>query len=191
VMVGVAVNMVLQTAVNALLGTKMQALPALFDGYLRVGVLSVSYQRISIFLIGALLLGLVMWFVKRTRRGQQMQAVSQDIEGAYLSGINVHRVSALATALGSGLAAVAGCLMGSYLMLGPYMGDIMLIKALVLVILAGIGSIGGIFLTGLLLGGLDAVVPVVFSGAISDAIPYIIVVLVLLVRPQGFFGREA
>jgi branched-chain amino acid transport system permease protein len=191
VMVGVAINIVLQTAVNAMLGTEMQALPALFSGYLRFGMVSVSYQRISIFIIGAAMLVLVFWFVKRTKRGQQMQAISQDIEGAALSGINVHRVSALACALGSGLAALAGCLMGSYLMLSPYMGDLMLIKALVLVILAGIGSVGGIFVTGLLLGTLDAVAPVVFSGAVADAIPYVVVVVVLLVRPRGFFGREA
>jgi branched-chain amino acid transport system permease protein len=191
VMVGVGINVVLQTAVNALLGTKMQALPALFDGYLRYGMVSISYQRISIFLIGAALLAAVFWFVSRTKRGQQMQAISQDIEGAALSGIKVHRVSALACALGSGMAALAGCLMGSYLMLSPYMGDLMLIKALVLVILAGIGSIGGIFVTGLLLGGLDAVAPVIFSGAIADAIPYVVVVVVLLLKPRGFFGREA
>lgn len=191
VMVGVGINVVLQTAVNALLGTRMQALPSFFDGYLRFGVVSVSYQRITIFLIGAALLVSVSWFVRRTKHGQQMQAISQDIEGAALSGINVHRVSALACAIGSGMAALAGCLMGSYLMLSPYMGDLMLIKALVLVILAGIGSIGGIFVTGLLLGGLDAVAPVIFDGAVADAIPYIVVVVVLLLRPRGFFGREA
>lgn len=191
VMVGVGINVVLQTAVNALLGTKMQALPSLVDGYLRFGVVSVSYQRLTIFLIGAVLLALVSWFVRYTKWGQQMQAISQDIEGAALSGISVHRMSALACALGSGLAALAGCLMGSYLMLSPYMGDLMLIKALVLVILAGIGSIGGIFVTGLILGGLDAIAPVVFSGAVSDAIPYLVVVVVLLLRPRGFFGREA
>lgn len=191
VMVGVGINVVLQTAVNALLGTRMQALPSFFDGYLRFGVVSVSYQRITIFLIGAALLVSVSWFVRRTKHGQQMQAISQDIEGAALSGINVHRVSALACAIGSGMAALAGCLMGSYLMLSPYMGDLMLIKALVLVILAGIGSIGGIFVTGLLLGGLDAVAPVIFDGAVADAIPYVVVVVVLLLRPRGFFGREA
>jgi branched-chain amino acid transport system permease protein len=191
VMVGVAINVVLQTAVNALLGTKMQALPALVDGYLRLGTFRISYQRITIFVIGAVLLLAVMMFVQRTKQGQQMLAISQDIEGAALSGINVHRVSALACAVGSGLAALAGCLMGSYLMLGPYMGDIMLIKALVLVILAGIGSIAGIFVTGLVLGGLDAVFPVILNGALSGAIPYMIVVVMLLLRPQGFFGREA
>ena len=190
VMVGVGINVVLQTAVNALLGTRMQALPSFFEGYLRIGVVSVSYQRITFFLIGAALLVVVSWVVRRTKHGQQMQAISQDIEGAALSGINVHRVSALACAIGSGMAALAGCLMGSYLMLSPYMGDLMLIKALVLVILAGIGSIGGIFVTGLILGGLDAVAPVIFDGAVADAIPYIVVVVVMLLRPRGFLGRE-
>jgi branched-chain amino acid transport system permease protein len=120
-----------------------------------------------------------------------MQAISQNLEGASLQGINVHRVSTLACAVGCALAAVAGCMMGAYSGLGPFMGDAMLVKALMLVILAGVGSLGGIFLTGLVLGGLNAVVPVLTSGATSDAIAVAIVVVLLLLKPKGFFGHEA
>jgi branched-chain amino acid transport system permease protein len=190
VMVCVAIAVVLQTAVNIIAGTKTLALPPFVEGVFRAGTFSVSYERMVTFAIGAALLGLAIWFVNRTRWGQQMQAIAQDIEGAYLQGINVHRISALASFIGCGLAAVAGCMMGAYLRLGPYMGDLMLIKALILVILAGVGSVSGILVTGLVLGALDAALPVLVPGAGSDAITVGIVVVLLLIRPQGFFGYE-
>jgi branched-chain amino acid transport system permease protein len=74
--------------------------------------------------------------------------------------------------------------------LSPYMGDLMLVKVLIIFMLAGAGSIGGILIAGLVLGTLTAVLPVLVSGAASDAIIIAIVVLLLLLRPQGFFGYE-
>ncbi|MGD0915432.1 MAG: ABC transporter permease [Thermodesulfobacteriota bacterium] len=189
-MVCIAIIIVLQTSINILEGGKVQALPAFVDGILKAGPVSVSYQRIVSFLLGMILLGVVSWFVNRTRLGHQMQAISQNMKGALLQGINVHRISMIAVALGCGLAALAGCLMGSYLQLSPFMGDAMLNKVLVLVVLAGIGSISGIFITGLLLGTLDAVLPLFIQGAASDAVAVIIVTVLLLLRPRGFFGHD-
>jgi branched-chain amino acid transport system permease protein len=190
VMVCVAITVILQTGVNIIVGTQILSLPPFAEGVLRVGPASVSYERIVTFAVGAALLGLIVWFVNRTKWGQQMQAISQDIQGAFLQGVNVHRVSALASFIGCALAAIAGCLIGAYLGLGPFMGDFMLVKILMLVFLAGIGSISGIFIAGLILGALDSVLPILTSGAASDAIAVAIVVVILLVRPQGFFGHE-
>jgi branched-chain amino acid transport system permease protein len=190
VMICVAVIVILQTSVNIIVGTQITSLPPFAEGVLDVGLVSISYERIVTFAIGALLLGAVTWFVNRTKWGQQMQAISQDIQGAFLQGINVHRISALASFVGCALAAIAGCLIGAYLSLGPFMGDFMLVKVLMLVILAGAGSISGIFIAGLVLGALDSVLPLFTSGAASDAIAVGIVVVLLLIRPQGFFGHE-
>jgi branched-chain amino acid transport system permease protein len=190
IMICIAIVVILQTAVNIMVGTKMMAIPTFIVGTLKAGPASVSYERIVTFAIGAVLLGVIIWFVNRTKWGQQMQAIAQDIEGASLQGINVHGISALAFALGCGIAAIAGCLMGAYLRLSPFMGDLMLIKVLILVMLAGIGSIGGILIAGLVLGSLNAVLPVLLSGAVSDAIIIATVVVLLLIRPQGFFGYE-
>jgi branched-chain amino acid transport system permease protein len=190
VMICVAVIVILQTSVNIIVGTQITSLPPFAEGVLDVGLVSISYERIVTFAIGALLLGAVTWFVNRTKWGQQMQAISQDIQGAFLQGINVHRISALASFVGCALAAIAGCLIGAYLSLGPFMGDFMLVKVLMLVILAGAGSISGIFIAGLVLGTLDSVLPLFTSGAASDAIAVGIVVVLLLIRPQGFFGHE-
>ncbi len=186
----VVITVVLQTGVNIIAGTQILSLPPFAEGVLHIGPASVSYERIVTFAIGAVLLLAITWFVNRTKWGQQMQAISQDLEGAYLQGINVHRVSALATFMGCGLAAIAGCLMGAYLCLGPFMGDFMLVKVLMLTIIAGVGSISGIFIAGIILGSLDSILPLLVSGAASDATAVGILIVLLLIRPQGFFGHE-
>jgi branched-chain amino acid transport system permease protein len=191
IMICVVITVVLQTAVNIIAGSQIFSLPRFIEGIFRIGPISVSYERIVTFAIGVILLGIIVWFVHRTKWGQQMQAISQNIEGASLQGIGIHRISAFACFMGCGLAAIAGCLLGAYLSLGPFMGDFMLVKALMLVFLAGIGSIGGIIIAGLVIGGLDSILPILISGAASDAIAVTIVVALLLVRPQGFFGHEA
>jgi branched-chain amino acid transport system permease protein len=119
-----------------------------------------------------------------------MQAISQELEGAALQGIDVHRVSGIACAMACGMAAIAGCLMGALFNLSAFMGDNMLIKSLELVILGGIGSIGGLFFAGLLIGSIDAIVPLFSSGAMGQVIGLAVIIIILLFRPQGFFGRE-
>ncbi len=191
VMICVALTVILQTTVNLMVGTKNMDIPAFAKGIVHAGVVSVSYERIYTFAIGALVLIIITWLVNRTMWGQKMQAIAQNKTAAFLQGVNVNRISSLACALGCGLAALAGCLMGAYLRLGPFLGDDMLVKALILVMLAGVGSFSGIFITGLILGVLNAILPMYLNGAISDAIAVILVVILLLFRPQGFFGREA
>ncbi len=190
IMACVVVVVVLQTTVNIMVGNKTMAIPPFAEGVLRAGLISVSYEKIVTFAVGAVLLAAIIWFVNRTRIGQQMQAIAQHRGGAVLQGIDIYRVSAIAFALGSALAAIAGCFMGAYLRLSPYMGDLMLVKVLIIFMLAGAGSIGGILIAGLVLGTLTAVLPVVVSGAASDAIIIAVVVVLLLFRPQGFFGYE-
>ncbi|MBE9522602.1 MAG: branched-chain amino acid ABC transporter permease, partial [Proteobacteria bacterium] len=76
------------------------------------------------------------------------------------------------------------------LSLSPFMGDIMLVKAIEIVILAGIGSIGGVLIGGLILGALDATLPLFISGSATDLTGLCIIIILLLIRPQGLFGRE-
>ncbi len=190
VMICIAIVVILQTTVNIMVGEKTMAIPPFAEGVLRAGPISVSYERIVTFAIGAALLVIILWFVNRTKWGQQMQAISQHRIGAALQGINVYRISSIAFALGCALAAVAGCLMGAYLRLSPFMGDLMLVKVLIIVMLAGAGSLGGILITGLVLGALNAALPVLIPGAASDAVIIAVIIVLLLIRPMGFFGYE-
>jgi branched-chain amino acid transport system permease protein len=190
VVICVAVSVILQQAVNIMLGTKIMSIPSLAEGVLSVGLMSVSYERIAIFIIGGVLAGIVIWFVWKTQMGQQMQAVTQNREAAALQGINVNRVYSIACIIGCGLAAVAGSMMGAFTNLNPFMGDTMLLKLIMIVIVAGAGSIGGIIIVGVILGIMNAVLPVILSGEVSEAMYVVLVVVLLLFRPQGFFGHE-
>ncbi len=191
VMISVAITVILTTTVNILIGTKQLAIPTFMAGVFRASLFSVNWDRIVTFVIGGVILVLITLFVNRTRWGQQMQAISQNAESASLQGISIHRISAIACALGLGLAAIAGCLMGVLYNLSPFMGQATLTKVLMVVILAGVGSFGGIFIVGLILGILYGVLPVLIPGAASDAIAVAIFMVILLLRPQGFFGHES
>jgi len=190
IMISVAITVILTTTVNILLGSKQLGIPAFVGGVFQSGMVSVNWDRIVTFVISASILLLTTLFVNYTKWGQQMQAISQNMEGAALQGINIHRVSAVACALGFALAAIGGCLMGAIYNLAPFMGQSTLVKVLMIVILAGAGSFGGIFIVGLMLGVLYGVLPVLLPGATSDAIAVGIFMLFLLFRPQGFFGHE-
>jgi branched-subunit amino acid ABC-type transport system permease component len=185
-----ALIVILESAVNILVGTHVRSVPAFASGVLRTGGVSLSVERLTTFIISAALLLVLIFFIQRTKTGQQMLAVSQDATGAVLQGINIYRVSAIATVIACALAAVAGSLMGAIVSLSPYMGDHMLVKAIEIVILAGIGSIGGVLGAGLILGTIDASLPLLISGSATEAVGLGIVILILLFRPQGLFGHE-
>jgi branched-chain amino acid transport system permease protein len=190
IIITIAIILVVQNAINITMGGHVRSLPSFAPGTLRIATFSFAIDKLLTFLIGGALLAILIWFTRRTKYGLQMQAVSQELEGAALLGINVHQISAIACAMACGMAAVAGCLMGALFNLSAFMGDNMLIKSLELVILGGIGSIGGLFFAGLLIGSLDAVVPLFSSGAMGQVIALAVIIIILLFRPEGFFGRE-
>ena len=189
-MVCIALSTILVTTFNLFLGTKVLAIPSFIEGTTGIGSYRVQTDRILAFGIGVAILVAIILFVDRSRWGAQMQAVTQNREGAALQGIRFSRVAMIAVSVGFGLAAIAGVFMGSLYNLTPFMGDITLIKVLMLVILAGVGSFNGIFYVGALLGVLYGALPVVLSGAVVDAFASILVLALLVIRPQGFFGHE-
>jgi len=190
VMVGVALSTIFTTTSTVLAGTKVLQISPFATGLVRAGNLVISNERILTFSIGVVLLLVVLFIVNKTRLGRQMEAIAQDRVGAALSGINIHKVAAAACAIGCGLAAVAGSLMGAYRSLTPTMGDSILLRILMLVMLSGAGSMNGIIITGLIMGLLDSWLPFLFQGFGSDAVAALVVVGLMLIRPKGFFGHE-
>ena len=188
--VGIGLILILQTTMVITRGQESLSIASFMDGFLRYGPISVSLERLVTFAIGAALLLVLVLFINNTKPGLQMRAIAQDFRGAIMQGININRVSAIATVIACGSAAVAGCLMGAYLNLNPFMGDHVLGKALILVILGGMGSMTGLFYAGLVLGALDATLPVFFSGSVAEVIAMSVIIVVLLLRPTGFLGRE-
>ena len=190
VVVAIAIALILTTTVNLFLGTDVRALHPFVPGMVSTGGIRLSAAKLAASIIAAILLLAMMWFVRSTKPGLQMLAIAQDKEGAVLQGISVNRISALAFALGCALATVAVGFFGSIYTITPIIGDFMLVKAIQLVILGGIGSIGGVFVGGVLIGFADSVLPLFSSGDFAQVIGLGIIIVVLVFRPQGFFGRE-
>jgi branched-chain amino acid transport system permease protein len=190
VMMTIAIGYILTTTVNVTLGGRVIAVPHFIPSVLQQGYLSVSTDRLVTLVVGGLLLLVMFLIIRYSKVGHQMLAISQDYTGAALQGININLTSGIATAIGCGLAALSGSLMGALLSLYPFMGDTVLLKAIQVVILSGIGSMGGILVGGLIIGTMDAVLPVLTSAPVAQAAGLGIIIIILLFRPKGLFGYE-
>ena len=130
-------------------------------------------------------------FINKTKPGQAMLAVSEDKGAAQLMGINVNGTIALTFAIGSGLAAIAGVLLCSaYPSLTPYTGSMPGIKAFTAAVFGGIGSIPGAMVGGIVLGVIEILSKAYISSMLSDAIVFGVLIIVLLVKPTGLFGKK-
>ena len=130
-------------------------------------------------------------FIKKTKAGQAMLAVSEDKDAAELMGINVNATISLTFAIGSGLAAIAGALLCSqYTSLTPYTGAMPGTKAFVAAVFGGIGSIPGALIGGLLLGVIENLSKAYISSQMADAIVFSVLIIVLLVKPTGILGKK-
>lgn len=158
----------------------------LFGGQLIIKSVTIVTVIVCIIIMAGLTL-----FVKRTRIGRAMTAVSEDKGAAQLMGINVNGTIAVTFAIGSALAAVAGVLLCSaYPSLTPYTGSMPGIKAFVAAVFGGIGSIPGAFIGGILLGVIENLSKAYISSQLADAIVFSILIIVLLVKPTGLLGKR-
>ena len=133
----------------------------------------------------------LMTFMKYSKSGRAMLAVSEDSGAAQLMGVNVNATIALTFAIGSALAAIAGVLMcSSYPALTPYTGSMPGIKAFVAAVFGGIGSIPGAFIGGILLGVIEILSKAYISSQLADAIVFAVLIVVLLVKPTGLLGKQ-
>ncbi len=140
------------------------------------------------FALAALITTALYLFLGRTDTGRAVRATSQNPEAAALMGINVERITMITFGLGTALAAAAGVLLVPSLYLYPTVGEILVVKCFVIVVLGGLGSIPGAIAGGILLGVVESFGAVYVSVAYKDTIGFIMFLLVLLLRPQGLFG---
>lgn len=190
VIMAIALVIILRTGADLTVGTLAKGLPSLLPGIVEVENIRVSADRLLVLAICIALLVALTLFIKKSKAGWAMLAIAADRDGAALQGIDINRISGLACAIGCGLAGLAGGLVGSVLVLHVAIADVMLVKIIAVVIVSGIGSIGGIWAGGLMMGALDTLCPYFMSAAASDSVGLGLIVLILLIRPQGFFGYE-
>ncbi|MCD8238103.1 MAG: branched-chain amino acid ABC transporter permease [Clostridiales bacterium] len=155
------------------------------------GRLTVRGETIVTIAACILIVVVLSLFIKFTKPGKAMLAVSEDAGAAQLMGINTNGTIALTFAIGSALAAIAGVLLcSSYPALTPYTGSMPGIKAFVAAVFGGIGSIPGAFIGGLLLGIIEILGKAYISSQMADAIVFGVLIVVLLVKPTGLLGKE-
>jgi branched-chain amino acid transport system permease protein len=192
--------------------------PDVLSGVVTIGAITIPKVNVTSFVAGIVLLTLLTIFVTRTDLGLSMRAAAEDLPAARLMGIKVNRVVATAFAIGSGLAAVAGLLYSVQAgQINPYMGFTPVLKAFIAAVIGGFGSISGAVVGGFMLGILEVLVTslagigdLLPAGSVSpevrsflqewlpsglaswrDAIVFMVLILVLLVRPQGILGRRS
>jgi len=154
-----------------------------------VGGLVVPLGRLASLAVAVALIGLTHLFLARARWGHAIRAVAEDWEAALLQGIDVRRAYLLAFGIGTGLAGAAGCLVAVGYSVSPAIGLEWTLKALIVVVLAGLGSLFGTFVGGLVLGVAEAASAFTFGGPYREVVGLLIFFCVLIARPQGLFGR--
>jgi branched-chain amino acid transport system permease protein len=145
--------------------------------------------RLASLAVAVLAVGGLHLFLQRTDMGAAIRATAEDWQAAILMGIDVRRTYLVAFALGSALAGVAGTLVAVGYSVSPAIGLEWTLKALIVVVLAGLGSMPGTLLGGMLLGAAEAASSMVIGGAYREVVALLLFVIVLMVRPQGLFGR--
>ena len=161
------------------------------DATFSLGDITVTQQRIGVILVASAMIAATYWFIKHTRMGKMMQATAQNPEGAALSGINTKYVHAYTFALACALAALSGALVGPTAMLYPTVGDWAVLKGFIVVVMGGLGSVTGALLGGLILGVAESLGGGYISLGFKEAIGYAMIIVVLLLRPNGLFNPPA
>jgi branched-chain amino acid transport system permease protein len=154
-----------------------------------IGPVSVSYLRVFVLAMALLLIAATYILINRTKLGKAMRATFQDRDTASLMGVNVQAIYTATFAVGSSLAAAAGALLGPAYVISPHMGDIASLKAFAIVILGGLGNITGATIGGFILALAEELGAGYVSSGYRDAMGFLIIIAVLLIKPTGLFAR--
>ena len=188
---GLMIGIILETGNLAVLGARRFSFPSLIETVTyNIGGVYFTNKKILIVGVSLFLMLLLHAFIRKSRWGMAMRAMSYDYQVVPLMGVSLNMIAPITFAIGSALAAAAGILYGmAYPVLDPYMGVLLGWKSFVAAILGGRGSILGAALAGFLLGFIEIFTAMIFPSTLRDLIAYTIILLILTFRPYGFFGQ--
>jgi branched-chain amino acid transport system permease protein len=171
-------------------GLMAKGMATTLPGVLDLGAFSISYQKIAVIIFTLIVMTAMYIVLNRTMIGKSIRATAQQPDAASLYGINVGRVSVLVMGIGCALAAMAGGIMGPVQSVDPFMGRIPMIMSLLAIVIGGLGSLTGAIVGGIILGLLNSVIAYKIS-YFSEVALFLLVIIILLIRPQGLFGTAA
>ena len=179
----------MQATLLAVAGGDYRQVPPLVRGILEIGPTGVSYQRVLVVSVAAVLLATLFAFLRFHRLGLAVRAVAQNPEAAQAMGIHLERIFSLTLALGVALAGVGGALMAPLFNVYPAVGLPLTIKAFAITILGGMGNLAGALLASLIIGVAESLVVMVIPSQWQNGVAFVVMIAVLLIRPQGLLGR--
>ena len=187
----IGVSLFIENGGQLVFGPDPKFFPSLAPHYeFVIAGVHLTSEQLTVIGVSFLLMILLRFFIMKTRTGKAMRAVSFNLDAAKLMGISTDGIIAVTFALGSALAAAGGVLIGMQIpKIDPLMGIIYGLKAFVAAVLGGIGNVPGAVLGGMLIGTSEVMVVGYLSSTYRDAIAFGILILVLLLRPQGILGR--
>ncbi len=188
--VSLGLVLIISSTGQILFGTTVKGIPGPVSGGIIMGGTYLSYERMVISAVSAALIGALWFFLRFTITGLAIRAVAEDPDTSALQGVQTRRIHWIAFGLGSAMAAIAGCMMGTLLSIVPTMGFLATIKAFMIVIMGGLGSVVGALVGGMVLGMIDSVVTTTISGDIALILSFVVIFLVLVFRPSGLFGQD-
>lgn len=190
-LVTIGLAIFLQNTALVIWGPKPGLVPDPFGGgTLQFGEVGVTKTRLFALVVAVFAMSMLGLIIKYTKFGRMMRATFQDRDAAALQGIEVDRVYSLSFIIGAGLAASAGALLCAIFVVSPDMGNMANLKSFAVVILGGLGNIPGAVAGGFLLGLAESFGAGYVSTGYKDGISFLLLIIILLVRPYGLFGRE-
>jgi branched-chain amino acid transport system permease protein len=181
---------VVQAGMVLLFNDSSKIVLPIVNGVWRYGSVTVTYNILVAMVASWIILGGLLAFVKKTHLGRAIQAVSMDPKGSAISGIDTDRINLLTWGISGALGAVAGVFFASYTQLNPSMWVAPLIIAVAVVIVGGIGSIVGTLIVAHIIGFMEIITTTLIAAELRGVFTMLLIIGVLVMRPQGLFGRE-
>lgn len=161
-----------------------------YRGVYNIAGIAVAELRVLVILTAVVLVSVIGLLISRTKTGKSIRAVAQNRQAAVLMGVNVSMVSLVVFSISSALGVSAGALIGALLAIAPGVGESLAVKGFAVLILGGLGSIPGAIVGGLTLGVSEAMAAGFISSAYKDVIAFLVMIVVLLFRPEGLLGKR-
>ncbi|HSB73503.1 MAG TPA: branched-chain amino acid ABC transporter permease [Candidatus Methylomirabilis sp.] len=184
------ISLALVNLTQLLFSSDLRSVEYLTGAFL-VGPFALSKSRLISFVFAVSITLLAFWFLQKTKLGKAIRATSQSSEVAMVCGINVERIHLYAFGIASALAAAGGSLVAVMIAIQPEMGQVFTLKSFLVIVLGGAGNYPGALVGGMLLGLVEQLSSLFLTTQLSEAVAYVLLVLVLLLRPSGLLGGRA
>ena len=189
-MAAIGILLFLEALAQYIWGAEYRTMITPYGQVIEIGGLTITLQRLLIVVAAIVIMIGLHLFLRKTMTGSSIIAMAQNRDGAFLVGINANKVAMLTFLISGALAAIAASLAAPINLVSPGMGHLVILKAFVIIIIGGMGSIPGAIMGGYILGFSESLGAAYISNDYKDLIAFVLLVLILSIKPQGLFVKE-